>query len=77
MARSQFSLGMLLDLARSTASRSRGLAATSPPPSRAATVISLSTRVKTFPRLASRAPFLCLIVDHLLWPDMGNSEKRY
>jgi hypothetical protein len=27
-------------------------------------------RVKTLPRLASAAPFLCLMVCHLEWPDM-------
>src|SRR4029079_3298450 len=27
-------------------------------------------RVKILPRLASAAPFLCLIVCHLEWPDM-------
>jgi hypothetical protein len=27
-------------------------------------------RVKLFPRLASRAAFLCLIVAHFEWPDM-------
>jgi hypothetical protein len=26
--------------------------------------------VKIFPRLASSAPFLCLIVAHFEWPDM-------
>ena len=53
--------------------RSRGLALTSPPPMRAATVISLIRRVKIFPRLASAAPFLCLMVDHLLCPDITAS----
>src|SRR5436305_13915081 len=33
-------------------------------------VISLIRRVKILPRLASSAPFLCLIVAHLLWPDI-------
>jgi hypothetical protein len=32
--------------------------------------ISLISRVKILPRLASRAPFLCLIVAHFEWPDM-------
>jgi hypothetical protein len=32
-------------------------------------------RVKILPRLASSAPFLCLIVAHLEWPDMGTSES--
>ena len=33
-------------------------------------MISLMMRVKLFPRLASRAAFLCLMVAHLEWPDM-------
>src|SRR5688572_19958827 len=71
MARSMLSFGMLLALASATAARRRALELTSPPPMRAATVISLMMRVKTFPRFASAAPFLCLIVLHLLWPDMA------
>jgi hypothetical protein len=31
----------------------------------------LIKRVKVFPRLASAAPFLCLMVCHLEWPDMA------
>src|SRR3954454_16836155 len=70
MARSMLSFGMLFAFASTTAARRRGLPSMSPPPRRAAIVISLMIRVKTFPRLASAAPFLCLIVLHLLWPDM-------
>src|SRR5512140_2496975 len=70
MARSMLSLGMLFALASATAARRRGLPSASPPPSRAAMVISLMMRVKTLPRFASAAPFLCLMVLHLLWPDM-------
>jgi hypothetical protein len=33
----------------------------------------LMRRVKILPRLASAAPFLCLIVCHLEWPDIRNS----
>jgi hypothetical protein len=29
-------------------------------------------RVKTLPRFASAAPFLCLMVCHLEWPDMSD-----
>jgi hypothetical protein len=29
--------------------------------------------VKILPRLASKAPFLCLIVAHFEWPDMGKN----
>src|SRR5207248_1042767 len=35
----------------------------------AATMIARVSFVKSSPRLASAAPFLCLIVDHLLCPD--------
>src|SRR6185436_13145174 len=71
MARSMLSLGMLCERAVVTAVRRRGLALTSPPPMRAATVISLMSLVKILPRLESLSAFLCLIVLHLEWPDMG------
>src|SRR5215217_7246785 len=64
---------MLTDFASATMVRSRGLVSMSPPPARAATVSSLMMRVKTLPRLASAAPFLCLMVCHLEWPDMFRS----
>src|SRR6188768_1145371 len=64
------SLGMLAALASATTVRSRGFIAGSPPPTRAATVSSLMMRVKILPRLASRAPFLCLMECHLEWPDI-------
>src|SRR5204862_5063621 len=70
MARSMLSFGMLFAFASAMAARRRGLPMGSPPPMRAATVISLRMRVKTLPRFASAAPFLCLMVLHLLWPDM-------
>src|SRR5215813_4177757 len=70
------SLGMLWARAASTAVRSRGLALTSPPPRRAETVISLMSFVKIFPRLASLAAFLCLIVLHLEWPDIERLRTR-
>src|SRR5437870_4147114 len=53
-----------------TALRRRGFELRSPPPSRAATWISLMHLVQRRPRFASAAPFLCLIVAHLEWPDM-------
>ena len=46
-------------------------------PSRAATWIARASFVKSWPRLASAAPFLCLMEDHLEWPDMGFSLGRY
>src|SRR5262244_3548174 len=75
MARSIVSPGMLWARAARTAVRSRGLAFASPPPRRAATVISLMSLVKIFPRLASLAAFLCLMVLHLEWPDIGRLRR--
>jgi hypothetical protein len=34
----------------------------------------LMMRVKTFPRLASAAPFLCLMVCHFEWPDISKLQ---
>src|SRR5450755_1289313 len=73
MARSTLSFGMLAAFASATAERRRGFEFGSPPPIRAATVISLMMRVKVLPRFASAAPFLCLMVLHLLWPDMPDA----
>src|ERR1700743_1476719 len=50
--------------------RKRGFEFGSPPPMRAAIVISRITRVNTRPRFASVAAFLCLIVAHFECPDM-------
>src|SRR5947209_16345388 len=75
MARSMLSPGTLLDRASSRAARSRGLPLGSPPPRRAATVISLRILLNILPRRASVAAFLCLIVLHLLWPDMDGSWR--
>ena len=60
-------------LASAIEARRRGFPSGSPPPALAATVISLIRRVKIRPRFASRAPFLCLIVDHLECPDILDS----
>src|ERR1044071_9249959 len=65
------SLGMLPPLASRMALRKRAFASGSPPPERAATVISLINFVNSLPRLASSAPFLCLILCHLECPDIG------
>src|ERR1051325_4331257 len=67
-----FSAGMFAALASPMIVRRRGFMSGSPPP-RAATVNSLMMRVKILPRLASRAPFLCLIDAHLEWPDMSET----
>src|SRR5258705_2752518 len=61
---------MLPALASRMALRRRALASGSPPPVRAATVISLMNLVKMLPRFASVAPFLCLIECHFECPDI-------
>src|SRR5262249_56313252 len=71
MARSIVSFGMFAALASLTALRRRGLWFGSPPAVRAAIVSSLISLVKSFPRLASSAPFLCLIECHFECPDIG------
>src|SRR6476660_906405 len=70
MARWMFSRGMFSERAFCTASRRRKFDSGSPPPSRAETVISRVSLVKSWPRRASAAPFFRLIVAHLLCPDM-------
>src|SRR4030095_5100140 len=65
------SLGILPALASRIALRRRALPSGSPPPERAATVISLMNLVNSLPRLASSAPFLCLILCHLECPDIS------
>src|ERR1700685_2336303 len=74
MARLMLSAGMFSDLAARIGPRRRGLESGSAAPFFAAILISLIRRVKIFPRLASSAPFLCLIVAHLEWPDITTSE---
>src|SRR4051794_38527401 len=63
------SFGIEYDFAFSIAFWSERLFAGSPPPSFAATMIARESFEKSLPRLASAAPFLCLIDDHLLCPD--------
>src|SRR5919197_3355201 len=70
------SAGMFTALASAMMVRSRGLLSGSPPPALAATVSSLMMRVNTLPRLASAAPFLCLMVCHLEWPDIRKSPVK-
>src|SRR5580698_6022796 len=74
MARLMLSAGMLAALASVTALRRRGFMSASPPPERAAIIISLIMRVNAFPRLASVAAFLCLMVAHLECPDIVNTS---
>src|SRR5919206_1868852 len=71
IARSMLSFGIEYDFAFSIAFASARFAPGSGPPSFAATMIARESLEKSFPRRASAAPFLCLIVDHLLCPDMA------
>src|SRR5687767_1654942 len=73
MARVMLSAGMLAPFAAATAALRRALPSWSPPPERAATVISRMRRVKMRPRFASSAPFLCLIVLHFECPDIAGT----
>src|SRR6202163_1907118 len=75
IARLMFSAGILTALAAVMAGRSRGFMSGSPP-CRAAIIISLMMRVNAFPRLASRAAFLCLIVAHFECPDIVKPLSR-
>src|SRR5881409_3727960 len=63
------SFGIETARARSTAFASEMLESGSGPPSFAATMMARESFEKSLPRLASAAPFLCLIEDHLLCPD--------
>ena len=66
MALCTLSFAMFASRALSIASLRRGLVPASPPPSFAATVISLIRRVNTLPFLASAAALRCLMFAHLL-----------
>src|ERR1700683_1082772 len=70
MARLILSAGMFSAFAATIAVRSRGFISGSPPDF-AAIAISLIRRVNILPRLASSAPFLCLMVAHFEWPDIA------
>src|SRR3954471_2490268 len=70
IARSMLSFGIELSRAFWIAVARVALASGSGPPSRAATMISRESLEKSFPRFASAAPFLCLMLDHLLCPDI-------
>src|SRR6266571_4403882 len=72
IARLMLSAGMFTDLAFSIAVRRRGFELGSPPARRAAIDISRMILVKILPRLASSAPFLCLMDAHLECPDIGS-----
>src|SRR5258705_652090 len=65
------SCGMFASLADSMAALRRMLALGSPPPLRAATVISRRILEKSLPRWTSVLPFLRLICDHRECPDIA------
>ncbi len=69
-----FSFGMLTARAPSIARRSRGLPSGSPPPARAATVISRMILVQTDARRESVTAFFRLICFHLLWPAIATDS---
>src|SRR5918911_3581917 len=75
-ARSMLSLGTELFLAFWMASYSVGLPAGSPPPVRAATSMFLISLANILPRLASTTAFLCFVVAHFEWPDIGLPPHR-
>src|SRR6186997_97673 len=64
-----FSFGIELSRAFWIAAARVAFASGSGPPCLAATMIARDSFEKSWPRLASAAPFLCLMLDHLLWPD--------
>src|SRR3954453_17082535 len=70
MARSMVSLGTDAALALPTIVRRVAFDVRSPPPSRAATSIWRISLANNLPRALSLAPFWCLIVAHLEWPDI-------
>ncbi len=70
MARSMVSSGTDASRAFWYIVRSVALLSRSPPPSRAATSTWRMSLAKSLPRALSAAPFLCLIVAHLEWPDI-------
>src|SRR3954452_9213219 len=70
IARSMLSFGIEYERAFSTAFCKARLPAGSGPPSFAATMIARESFENSLPRFASAAPFLCLIEDHLLCPDI-------
>src|SRR5690606_16421902 len=71
MARSMTSRDMLAVRALSTTRRRRGLSSITPPPVRAATVISRMNLVKILLRLASWAALRWRVLAHLEWPAIG------
>src|SRR5438046_9956662 len=48
----------------------------SPPPCLAAMMMARLSLLHSLPRLASTAPFLCLIVAQCEWPDMASPPRK-
>src|ERR1700736_1114464 len=69
------SFGIDASLALRTAFSSVALAAGSPPPSRAATVIARVSLENCAPRRESTTAFLCLMLDHFECPDIRESLR--
>src|SRR6516225_7586428 len=76
MARSMVSMGTDASRAFWNMVRRVGLLSGSPPPSLAATSTCRISLANSLPRALSAAPFLCLIVAHLLCPDIPNPPPR-
>src|SRR4051812_38685066 len=76
MARSMVSIGTDASRALANIVRRVALELTSPPPSRAATSTWRISLANSLPRALSCAPFLCLIVAHLEWPDMSDASQE-
>src|SRR5437764_375660 len=72
MARSMVSMGTEASLALVNMVRRVAFELMSPPPSRAATSTWRISLANSLPRALSWAPFLCLMVAHLEWPDIGS-----
>src|SRR5205085_2712301 len=68
-------LGIEASLALRTAFSSAALAAGSPPPSRAATMIARVSLENCAPRRESTTAFLCLMLAHLECPDIAASLR--
>src|SRR5436190_20446093 len=76
MARSMVSIGTDASRALVNMDRRVALEFTSPPPSLAATSTWRISLANSLPRALSCAPFLCLIVAHLEWPDMSDASQE-
>src|ERR687891_1145598 len=71
MARARVSIGTEKSRAFCTADARVAFPSTLPPPSRAATSTARMSLENILPRRWSVTDFLCLIEDHLEWPDIS------